>query len=210
MKVLESLLNIQKELKAPKNQFNSFGKYKYRSVEDIMEAVKPLCHKNKVVLTLSDDIIQVGDRYYVQATATLKSIEDDSQEYCTASARESENKKGMDSAQVTGSTSSYARKYALNGLFNIDDTKDHDYNNTSKEYTQPIEDNLNAIDQQAIAIKKALPQKLKLECPDEDKLRQATNLTLGHFKIRNWKSLDFTQIKEQDFLNVFVEKVATL
>lgn len=126
-------MNIQAELKAPKNQFNSFGKYNYRSTEDILEGLKPLLLKYEAVLNISDEIVQVGDRYYVKATAILSSIEK-GEEWAvlkvTAYAREDETKKGMDLAQVTGSTSSYARKYALNGLFAIDDTKDSDSTNT--------------------------------------------------------------------------------
>lgn len=122
---MKELLQIQSELKAPKGQYNSFGKYKYRSCEDILEAVKPLCVKYGVILTLSDEIVQVGERYYIRATAKLQ------KEGCTdisvtAYAREALDKKGMDDSQITGTASSYARKYALNGLFCIDDTKDAD------------------------------------------------------------------------------------
>lgn len=119
MKILNK---IQKELKAPKGQRNSFGNYNYRSCEDIVEAVKPLL--GKATLTIADEIIHIGDRYYVKATATLS--EGEKSISVSAFARESEDKKGMDSAQITGATSSYARKYALNGLFAIDDTKDAD------------------------------------------------------------------------------------
>lgn len=126
MSVFEKLLNIQNELKAPKGQYNSFGKYKYRSCEDILEAVKPLCLKNKVTLVLSDKILNIGDRYYIEATAKIIDIEDGNCVWNTALARESLEKKGMDDSQITGTASSYARKYALNGLFNIDDTKDAD------------------------------------------------------------------------------------
>ena len=119
------LLQIQSELKAPKGQYNSFGKYKYRSCEDILEAVKPLCVKYGVILTLSDEIVQVGERYYIKATANL-SKEGCSDVSVTAYAREALDKKGMDDSQITGTASSYARKYALNGLFCIDDTKDAD------------------------------------------------------------------------------------
>ena len=118
-------MQIQSELKAPKGQYNSFGKYKYRSCEDILEAVKPLCVKYGVILTLSDEIVQVGERYYIKATANL-SKEGCSDVSVTAYAREALDKKGMDDSQITGTASSYARKYALNGLFCIDDTKDAD------------------------------------------------------------------------------------
>jgi len=119
------LATIQKTLNAPKNLTNAFGKYKYRSCEGILEAVKPLL--DGVVLTLSDRIIEVGGRCYVEATAMLSN--GDNEIIVTASAREAESKKGMDEAQITGAASSYARKYALNGLFCIDDTKDDDFNN---------------------------------------------------------------------------------
>ena len=121
---MEALQNIQAKLKAPKGQFNSFGKYKYRSCEDILEALKPLLIENKAELILSDDIVAVGDRYYVRATATLKAGTESASS--TGLAREADDKKGMDSSQITGTASSYARKYALNGLFLIDDAKDAD------------------------------------------------------------------------------------
>ncbi len=131
MNIYEKLLNIQSELKAPKNQHNNFGNYDYRSCEDILEAVKPLCKENKVVLNISDEIVMIGQRYYVKATATLVDLENTKDNGIpaienVAYAREEEQKKGMDLSQVTGATSSYARKYALNGLFCIDDTKDAD------------------------------------------------------------------------------------
>lgn len=126
--IYEALMKIQSELKAPKNQRNNFGGYNYRSCEDIMEAVKPLLLKNGVVLTVSDDMSVVGNRVYVKATATLSDGEDIISN--SAFAREAEAKKGMDDSQITGATSSYARKYALNGLFCIDDTKDADATNT--------------------------------------------------------------------------------
>ncbi|MGB2272712.1 MAG: ERF family protein [Pseudomonadales bacterium] len=122
MTLTEKLSKIQADLKAPKNQFNAFGKYKYRSCEDILEGVKPIL--NGLILTLSDKIEQVGDRIYVTATARLTDGSDAVE--TTASARESLTKKGMDDSQITGTASSYARKYALNGLFCIDDTKDAD------------------------------------------------------------------------------------
>ena len=129
MNISEKLLSIQIALKAPKSQFNKFGNYNYRNSEDILEAVKPLCEKHKTVLTLSDQIVSVNERYYVEATATIECIEDNSIKVVKASAREADSQKGMNAAQITGSASSYARKYALNGLFNIDDTKDDDFNN---------------------------------------------------------------------------------
>lgn len=124
--IKEKLVAIQQELKAPKGQYNNFGKYKYRSCEDILEAVKPLLAKNKVALTISDDIVAVGERIYVKAVATLSDIESECSIINTAWAREDDTKKGMDGSQITGTASSYARKYCLNGLFLIDDTKDAD------------------------------------------------------------------------------------
>ena len=138
MKLAEKLLHIQAELKAPKNQRNTFGNYNYRSAEDILEAVKPLCLKHKATLTISDDMIELGTRIYVKAVATLRDIESDQVLTVSANAREEETKKGMDASQITGSASSYARKYALNGMFAIDDTKDSDATNThGKEETPP-------------------------------------------------------------------------
>lgn len=121
---------IQIELKAPKSQYNNFGKYKYRNCEDIQEAAKPLLAREGLILTLNDSIEMIGIRYYVKATA---SITDGENVFSVNSfAREEESKKGMDGSQVTGASSSYARKYALNGLFLIDDTKDADHNNDGK------------------------------------------------------------------------------
>ena len=126
--ILASLLAVQRDLKCNKNQFNSFGKYKYRSCEDIIEAVKPLLNDNGLILTMSDEVIEVGGRVYIKATATVTDIVNGDKIEVTAMAREPEEKKGMDSSQITGTASSYARKYALNGLFAIDDTKDADSN----------------------------------------------------------------------------------
>lgn len=130
MNLLEKLMNIQNELQAPKGQFNSFGKYNYRNCEDILEALKPSLKKYNCVVTIKDELVMIGDRYYVKATATIKDAESEAMESTVAYAREEENKKGMDGSQVTGASSSYARKYALNGLFAIDDNKDSDSTNT--------------------------------------------------------------------------------
>ena len=125
----------QAELKAPKNQYNSFGKYNYRSCEDILEAAKPINKKHGLVLLLTDKPVCIGQRYYIEATARLYDIESEQFIEATASAREADTKKGMDDSQVTGTASSYARKYALNGLFNIDDTKDADTDAYKKQTT---------------------------------------------------------------------------
>ena len=128
---MEALIKIQSELKAPKSQYNSFGKYSYRNAEDILEAVKPLLSKYSATMYITDEVVEVGSRIYVKATVTLS----DGKETITASAyaREPETRKGMDDSQITGATSSYARKYALNGLFAIDDTKDADTNEAREQ-----------------------------------------------------------------------------
>ena len=133
MGIREKLLNIQTELKAPKGQYNSYGGYKYRSCEDILEAVKPLLKANNCLLRISDDIVNIGDRYYIKASATIQDTKTEGSITNIAYAREEETKKGMDGAQITGTASSYARKYALNGLFLIDDTKDADTDEYAKK-----------------------------------------------------------------------------
>ena len=134
MTLTEKLLTVQKELKVPKSNYNNFGKYKFRSAEDILEAVKPINAENGLLLTLSDEPIIIGDWHYIKATATITDGTDT--HTVTAYARESLQKKGMDDSQITGTASSYARKYALNGLYLIDDTKDADtdeYRNQTKQ-----------------------------------------------------------------------------
>ena len=128
--IAAKLVQIQRELKAPKGQYNSFGKYHYRSCEDITEAAKPICAKYNTALTRDDDVVEIGGRVYIKATAKLTDAETENSIFTTAFAREDESKKGMDSSQLTGATSSYARKYALSGLFALDDTKDSDFTNT--------------------------------------------------------------------------------
>lgn len=134
--LLLHLAQIQSELKAPKGQRNTFGMYNYRSCEDILEAVKPLLTERGLVLLITDDIVQIGERYYVRATATIYDA-DGSYISNSALAREEAVKKGMDASQITGATSSYARKYALNGLFAIDDTKDADATNKGQDEPKP-------------------------------------------------------------------------
>ena len=140
--LVNKVIEIQSTLKAPKGQMNKFGNYRYRSSEDILEAVKPLLKEQGLILNLSDEICLIGERYYVKATATITDGTDKLE--VTAYAREADDKKGMDSSQVTGSTSSYARKYALNGLLCIDDTKDADATNThGKEATEVTVEQMN-------------------------------------------------------------------
>ena len=131
--ILSKLGEIQKELKAPKNKTNSFGKYKYRSCEDILEAVKPLLFEQGLTLLINDEIIFIEGRFYVKATATIYENDTEKSIYCSAYAREADTKAGSDPAQLTGACSSYARKYALNALFAIDDTKDADTDESAIE-----------------------------------------------------------------------------
>lgn len=145
---ISKMVAVQNRLKAPKGQYNSFGKFKYRSAEDILEAVKPLLQEYQLFLKLSDEVVLIGDRYYVKACAFL--YDADGESTCvTAYAREDDDKKGMDGSQITGTASSYARKYALNGLFLIDDTKDADTDEHKRQqqeepqeedYMQPVRD----------------------------------------------------------------------
>lgn len=145
----ERVVIVQKELKAPKGQYNSFGKYRYRSAEDILNSVKPLLAVNDLILTLSDELIALGSRIYVKATATLQDCNTANAISVDAYAREDEVKKGMDGSQITGAASSYARKYALNGLFLIDDTKDAEATNdgTHEANNNRLQEALNLIAQ---------------------------------------------------------------
>lgn len=134
--IFAALMAVQAELKAPKNQHNSFGKYDYRSAEDIIEAVKPLLKENGLFLNMSDDIVLIGDRYYVKATVKVVDVVTGESVQTSALAREAAQKKGMDESQVTGTASSYARKYALNGLFAIDDNRDADTDEYIRQTSQ--------------------------------------------------------------------------
>lgn len=175
--LVKSLMEIQRDLKAPKGQYNSFGKYKYRSGEDILEAVKPMNAEKGLLLTLSDEPTLIGDWHYIKATATITNGKET--HTVTAYARESLNKKGMDDSQITGTASSYARKYALNGLYLIDDTKDADtdeYQNQSKGSNQKASTKTNGIttaQRQLIASKtKMLGDKLGIQQMDVYKAAQ--------------------------------------
>ena len=133
MSIYEKISKVQDELKVPKNQYNDFGGYYYRSCEDIIQAAKPLLHANNLTMTISDELELIGDRYYIKATVTIFDIENEEKHQTNGYAREAEKKKGMDPSQITGSASSYARKYALNGIFALDDTKDADATNIHKQ-----------------------------------------------------------------------------
>ena len=149
----KKLLAVQSELKCNKSQYNSFGKYHYRNAEDILEAVKPLLVNVKATVIISDEIVNIANRFYVKAKAIFIDIESGEHTEVVAYAREPENKKGLDESQITGSTSSYARKYALNGLLLIDDNKDSDYapehkNSSANTISQETKDNLNKLIQE--------------------------------------------------------------
>ena len=186
MNIYEKLMNIQQELKAPKGQYNSFSNFKYRSCEDILEAVKPLLKLYKCILTISDNLENIGERYYIKATAKLTDIETGDTYENVAFAREEETKKGMDGSQITGATSSYARKYALNGLFAIDDTKDADTDEYQKQ-TKKVEKEPTYREQLIAYCKdKQLDLKeisesyeLNKESTEEDYKKALTNLKVG-------------------------------
>ena len=204
MNIYEKLLNIQSELKAPKGQFNKFGGYKYRSCEDILEAVKPLCKKHKVVLTLDDILENKGDRYYIKAIAKIIDVEQpyiDFGDDCkavncianSAYAREEESKKGMDGSQITGTASSYARKYALNGLFDIDDTKDADTDEFAKRTQEKDEGEKKITKTQS----DALYEMIKNRGIEKDNV-MATLKEKGYNKITEIKVKDYAE-----FINYF-------
>lgn len=187
MNIIEKLNLIQTELKAPKNQINNFGGYNYRSCEDILEALKPLLEKTKTALIIADEPNLIGDRFYIKATATLKDCESEAEIKATAYAREPSEKKGMDFAQITGATSSYARKYALNGLFCIDDTKDSDATNMhGNEPTQAKTQKKQFINNDEIAEISSL-----IETTSTD-----INNFLAFFKARSLNELDKNAYKQ--------------
>ena len=177
MGIYEKLVMIQGELKAPKGQFNNYGGYKYRSCEDILEAVKPLLVKYNAALTISDSVELIGTRYYIKATARLADTENGETIENTAYAREAEVKKGMDDSQITGTASSYARKYALNGLFCIDDTKDAD----TEAYTKTTSETKEA----AKKITKPMPI-TKAQVKKITELSQDINTILKYYKITDY------------------------
>lgn len=187
MSLQEKLLNIQTELKAPKGQYNSYGNYKYRSCEDILEAVKPLLKKYNCVLMINDIIEHIGDRYYIKAIASIEDVDEPdklSRISNIAYAREEETKKGMDGAQITGTASSYARKYALNGLFLIDDTKDADTDEHAKQ--------TGAEKKTASEDKKASAKQVELV----NKLVKDKDAMLKYYKVDSVEALTMQQASE--------------
>lgn len=201
MSINEKLMHIQTEIKAPKNLYNSFGKYKYRNAEGICEAVKPYLTKENCSLVLTDDIIAVADRIYVKATAILTDNESGEFVKVSAMARESVEKKGMDDSQITGTASSYARKYALNGLFLLDDTKDADSDEYKQENDAKYEQKKGEEECEKIAdskINKIKADALKTRCMNENvpieyilksfKLEKLEDMTEKQFSqtVNNW------------------------
>ena len=198
MNIYEKLSCIQNELKVPKNQFNKFGGYYFRSCEDILEAAKPICQKYKTVLVLTDFVEYIGNRYYIKAIARLIDVESQTEgtlyfiENC-AYAREDEVKKGMDQAQITGASSSYARKYALNGLLNLDDSKDNDTN----EHQQELEngDNMGELGEASIDEVKVQSLKSVIEKKGLTPLQVEQGLNyFGYNKIEEIKVKDYMKI----------------
>jgi hypothetical protein len=171
--IYAALQAVQMELKAPKSQTNKFGGYKYRSCEDIVEAVKPLLNDNGLILTMSDEIVNVADRVYVEATCRVTDVATGDCIETTAMARESSQKKGMDDSQITGTASSYARKYGLNGLFAIDDTKDADTN----EYHQTSQNRPQATQKAKPTTSTKAPAKAAQNANDEVRAKAMQDLT---------------------------------
>lgn len=190
MNIYEKLATIQQSLVAPKNQYNSFGDYKYRSCEDILEGLKPCLQQAKAAVTISDELVLIGERYYIKATATLFDCEGDGSVSNTAYARETESRPKMDVSQITGSASSYARKYALNGLFCIDDAKDIDTENNVQQANEEMSQE--EIEKTKISeIKqKALSERCKKENIDEGKL-------MNLYKVKS-----FAELSEKQFRNI--------
>lgn len=186
--IYKKLINIQSELKVPKGQFNKFGNYKFRNCEDILEAVKPLCKKNNAVVIVNDEIQQIGERFYVKATVTFIDIESGENIQNTAYAREENEKKGMDGSQLTGTASSYARKYALNGLFCIDDTKDAD--------TTTVEEH----EEQEKVISEKLANGLNKAIENSNMSQEVIDLILNGYGYTN-----IAEIKSKDYMKIVNE-----
>ena len=203
----EKLMRIQTEIKAPKNLYNSFGKYKYRNAEGICEAVKPYLAKFNCSLVLSDDIIAVGERIYVKATAVLIDNEHGDSINVAALARESDEKKGMDASQITGTASSYARKYALNGLFLLDDTKDADtdeyHNQTHGKQSEA--DKAEAFDKQCDEVGNMKIAQIKIDIIKKkcEEMGTSEASVLDRFKIKSFEEM--TEKQFMSAMNIFAK-----
>ena len=196
MSLSEKLSRIQTTLKAPKNLYNKFGKYKYRNAEGICEAVKPYLEQNKCYMVLKDDMLELGRRFYIRATATLYDTESDDCIKATAFAREAESKKGMDESQITGAASSYARKYALNGLFLLDDTKDADSNEYSEQGKENTDENKEA-EQRQVELSKI--SEIKGKSLEERGRKEGIELSK---LIRLYKVSSLSDLSELQFRNI--------
>ena len=185
MNIYEKLIKVQTELKAPKNQRNNFGGYNYRSCEDILEAVKPILKNNKLTLILKDNIVNIGDRYYIVVIADLIDIETGEKIVTQAQARESETKKGMDDSQITGTASSYARKYCLNGLFLIDDTKDAD----TDEYKKQLDNSNPKINETMV---KALTEAIR----NKEYTKKAVTDVLSKYGYKELKDIEISNLSD--------------
>lgn len=183
MNIYEKLVKVQTELKAPKNQRNNFGGYNYRSCEDILEAVKPILKENGLTLILKDDVVNIGDRYYIVAIAELIDTEKGEKIVTQAQARESETKKGMDDSQITGTASSYARKYCLNGLFLIDDTKDAD----TDEYKKQLDNSNPKINETMV---KALTEAIR----NKEYTKKAVTDVLSKYGYKELKDIEISNL----------------
>lgn len=178
--ILNKLFKIQQELKVPKNQRNTFGNYNFRNCEDIMEASKPICSKHNCLLICSDELIQVGDRYYVKAIATIYDLDSEENISTSACAREEETKKGMDASQITGASSSYARKYALNGLLQLDDNKDADTNEYKKQQDKGNQKPVTKkVDKPVEMIEEGQITAIRILLKDHEELKKAVYKKLG-------------------------------
>lgn len=205
MNIYEKLLKVQTHLKAPKNQWNDFSKFKYRSCEDILEAVKPLLKEVKATLIISDEVQLIGDRHYVVSTAKFTDIEEEKSISVTAYAREEQSKKGMDASQITGASSSYARKYALNGLFAIDDTKEADARNNETENTEPEKSEAEILEEQ---------EKIKVQKIGQAKINTIRK-KLGELKVseksvcQRYGIASVEEVTEELFIKIMNALVAT-
>lgn len=195
--ILKKLLLIQKELKVPKNQFNAFGKYNYRSCEDILESARPIANKNNCVIVINDDIKEISGRYYVEATITLFDVESGEEISTKAFAREAEPKSGMSESQLTGACSSYARKYALSAMFALDDEKDDDTRDNrqqSKQNTQPKKTISKPIDEKTVHLSSVFNKMKTHNVSKQDIL----SILKTNFNKTSSKDLTLEEVKELD------------
>jgi len=204
MSIHKKMIEVQSELKAPKNQRNNFGNYNYRSCEDIIEAVKPILAEKELLLTISDDLVEVGERNYIKAVVTVSDGDDSIT--VTGFAREAVNKKGMDEMQLTGATSSYARKYALNGMFAIDDTKDADTDSFQKRKSKDNNSSSSSSKSEEITKKQIASLKEWLDNDEAKKLIVAYLKKRGH---HNLKALtELTQKQAENLLKKLNKEVS--